>query len=76
MTTAEFDIHPDMADVIAAKRAVTQSNDPEELRAAWNAYGARLARDRPRGSEPSTWTWAGATTSGTGGRRTTPVPRR
>ena len=49
MTTAEFDIHPDMADVIAAKRAVTQSNDPEELRAAWNAYGARLARDRPRG---------------------------
>ena len=49
MTTAEFDIHPDMADVIAAKRAVTQSNDPEELRAAWNAYGARLGRDRPEG---------------------------
>ena len=49
MTAAEFDVHPDMADVIAAKRAVTQSNDPEELRAAWDAYGARLGRDRPGG---------------------------
>ena len=49
MTTAEFDIHPDMADVIAAKQAVTPSDDPEVLRAAWNAYGARLGRDRPAG---------------------------
>lgn len=47
--TTTFDIHPDMADVIAAKQAVTQSNDPEAMRAAWNAYGARLGRDRPSG---------------------------
>ena len=47
MTTAEFDIHPDMAAVIAAKRAIAQSTDPEEMRAAWLDYEARLGRDRP-----------------------------
>ena len=47
--TAMFDIHPDMDEVIAAKRAVAQTNDPDEMRAAWNAYGARLGRDRPSG---------------------------
>ena len=45
--TANFDIHPDMADVIAAKQAIAQSNDPEEMRAAWHDYEARLGRDRP-----------------------------
>ena len=49
MTTAAFDIHPDMDEVIAAKQAVAWTNDPEEMRAAWNAYGARLSRDRPSG---------------------------
>lgn len=49
MTTAQFDIHPDMAEVIAAKQAVPHSDDPEALRAAWNGYGARLARERPAG---------------------------
>ena len=45
---ATFDIHSDMDDVIAAKQAVAlATNDANELRAAWNAYGARLARDRP-----------------------------
>ena len=48
MTTA-FDIHPDMADVIAAKQAIAQSTDPEEMRAAWLDYEARLGRDRPSG---------------------------
>ena len=47
--TANFDIHPDMADVIAAKQAIAQSNDPEEMRAAWHDYEARLGRDRPGG---------------------------
>ena len=47
--TAMFDIHPDMDEVIAAKRAVAQTNAPDEMRAAWNAYGARLGRDRPSG---------------------------
>ena len=49
MTTAQFDIHPDMDELLAAKRAVTRSDDPEELRAAWNAYGARMGRARPDG---------------------------
>ena len=47
MTTAEFDIHPDMVDVIAAKQAIAQSTDPEEMRAAWLDYEARLGRNRP-----------------------------
>ena len=47
--TETFDIHPDMDELIAAKRAVVQTSDPEEMRAAWNGYGARLARDRPGG---------------------------
>ena len=49
MTTAKLDIHPDMDELLAAKRAVTRSSDPGELRAAWNAYGARLGRNRPDG---------------------------
>ena len=47
--TATFDIHPDMADVIAAKQAIAQSADPEEMRTAWLDYEARLRRDRPGG---------------------------
>ena len=47
--TADFDIHPDMADVIAAKQAIAQSTDPEVMRAAWLDYEARLGRDRPAG---------------------------
>ena len=45
--TATFDIHPDMADVIAAKQAIAQSTDPEVMRAAWHDYEARFGRDRP-----------------------------
>ena len=47
--SATFDIHPDMDELIAAKREVAQAGDPEAMRAAWNAYGARLGRDRPAG---------------------------
>ena len=47
--TTHFDIHPDMADVIAAKQAIAQSVDPEVMRAAWLDYEARLGRDRPAG---------------------------
>ena len=35
--SAMFDIHPDMDEVIAAKQAVAQVTDPDEMRAAWNA---------------------------------------
>ena len=45
--SATFDIHPDMDELIAAKRQVAQTTDPRDMRAAWNAYGARLARARP-----------------------------
>ena len=44
-----FDIHPDMDELIAAKRQVAQTTDPREMRTAWNGYGARLARARPAG---------------------------
>ena len=47
--TTHFDIHPDMADVIAAKQAIAQSADPEVMRAAWLDYEARLGRERPAG---------------------------
>lgn len=47
--TTTFDIHPDMADVVAAKQAIAQSTDPEEMRSAWLDYEARLRRDRPAG---------------------------
>ena len=47
--TAAFDVHPDMDELIAAKRAVAQTTDLGKLRAAWNAYGVRLGRDRPAG---------------------------
>ena len=47
--TTTFDIHPDMADVVAAKRAIAQSSEPEEMRAAWLDYEARLGRNRPAG---------------------------
>ena len=47
--TATFDIHRDMDELIAAKREVAQTTDPDRMRAAWNAYGARMARDRPAG---------------------------
>ncbi len=45
----EFDIHPDMQELIASKQAVSQTLDPAEMRSDWNAYGARLQRDRPAG---------------------------
>ena len=47
--SATFDIHPDMDELIAAKRQVAQTTDPREMRTAWNGYGARLARARPAG---------------------------
>src|ERR1700727_243857 len=44
-----FDIHGDMAELVAAKRAVPQGTDADTLRAGWNQYGARLRRPYPDG---------------------------
>ena len=45
--TGTFDIHPDMDELIAAKREAARTTDPKEVRAAWNAYGARMGKERP-----------------------------
>ncbi len=44
-----FDIHPDMAELLAAKKNVPQFSDPAEARAAWNAYGKAMQRPYPAG---------------------------
>lgn len=45
----EFDIHPDMSDLLAAKQEAPKAGDPNLLRAGWNNYGARLNRPYPAG---------------------------
>ena len=45
--TTEYDVHPDMADLIAAKQAVPRTLDPAAMREGWNAYGARTGQDYP-----------------------------
>lgn len=44
-----FDLHPDMAELVAAKLAVPQSTDANSWRVGWNDYGARLQRPYPDG---------------------------
>jgi acetyl esterase len=45
----QLDIHPDMAELIAAKQAVPSTNDAEVKRSAWDSYGAQLQRPYPPG---------------------------
>ncbi len=45
----DFDLHPDMADLLAAKSNVPQSSDPAVARAAWDAYGKGMQRPYPAG---------------------------
>jgi acetyl esterase len=47
----EFDIHPDMSELLAAKQDVPKSSDPGVLRGGWNSYGSRLNRPYPEGME-------------------------
>lgn len=47
----EYDVHPDMLELIAAKQAVPRTLDPTAMRASWNAYGARTGRDYPPGMQ-------------------------
>jgi acetyl esterase len=43
-----FTIHPDMSDLIAAKEALTKTNDSGVVRSEWDNYGARLSRPYPK----------------------------
>jgi acetyl esterase len=45
----DFDIHPDMDDLLAAKSRVPKTLDPDEARAAWDAYGKAMKRPYPAG---------------------------
>jgi acetyl esterase len=46
-----FTIHPDMSDLIAAKEALTKTNESGVVRSEWDSYGARLARPYPKDME-------------------------
>ena len=48
-TDMHLDVHPDMAELIAAKQAVPATDDAEVKRAAWDSYGARLQQAYPAG---------------------------
>ncbi len=58
-----FDIHPDMAELVAAKLAVPQSAEANSSRVAWNEYGARLQQPYPSGMvvDDTTFDVAGTT---------------
>ena len=47
----DYDVHPDMFALIAAKQAVPRTLDPEAMRESWNAYGARTGQDYPPGMQ-------------------------
>ena len=49
MNQPVFDIHPDMQELLAAKRALPQAQDQESQRAGWAAYAASMQRDYPAG---------------------------
>jgi acetyl esterase len=44
-----FDIHPDMAELIAAKQVAEKSAGTSAVRAAWDSYGESLRRPYPAG---------------------------
>lgn len=44
-----FELHPDMADLLAAKKNVPMTTDTGQARAAWDAYGKAMRRPYPPG---------------------------
>jgi len=46
---SQFDIHPEMQALIAAKQQVSDRLSPEDLRMAWNSYGGSMQRPYPAG---------------------------
>lgn len=49
MQESGFDVHPDMHELLAAKKALPQTQDPNGLRSGWTAYAASMQRDYPAG---------------------------
>lgn len=45
----QYDIHPDMSDLLAAKEAAPKIGDSGALRSGWDSYGTRLNRPYPDG---------------------------
>jgi acetyl esterase len=45
----DFDVHPEMGSLIAAKQAAAQNAAATDARAAWAAYGASMRRPYPEG---------------------------
>lgn len=45
----EFDIHPDMHELLAAKQVAPKAGDADLLRSGWNNYGASMNRPYPSG---------------------------
>ncbi|MCW3474741.1 alpha/beta hydrolase [Limobrevibacterium gyesilva] len=49
MQKPEFDVHPDMHELLAAKKALPQTQEQDGQRAGWAAYAASMQRDYPAG---------------------------
>jgi acetyl esterase len=49
MTAPQFDFHPDMSELLAAKEALPQGDSAGVLRAGWNNYAASMQRPYPAG---------------------------
>jgi len=47
--SGDFDVHPEMASLIAAKQSAAQTAAATDARAAWDAYGASMRRPYPEG---------------------------
>ena len=47
--SADYEIHPDMNELIAAKEALTRTTDAAVLKTEWDNYGIRLSRPYPAG---------------------------
>lgn len=70
MVWRESEVHPDMDELLAAKRAVPKSTDPEVLRRGWEEYAARMQRPYPPGMTVSD---IALTTPGAGKAGTVPI---
>lgn len=64
---ADFDLHPDMQELFAAKQALTNTGDPDILRRDWQNYEKTLSRPYPPGMnvENRFFAWPGAGRDGT-----------
>jgi acetyl esterase len=63
----DFDLHPDMQELYAAKKALTATGDPEVLRRDWQIYEEKLSRPYPAGMVVTNhvFPWPGAGRDGT-----------